>query len=121
MQDHDEWLARACPSRSFPRPEINVSKAIAGEVAETDAEEFDVTRRVTSSLNQNPPMGWSHSLVVLTASRFTLYCEQDRLTLAGLEMSDDLSCRTAGLQYSFGYSGPPEHERDAEEIFTSLQ
>jgi hypothetical protein len=121
LQDRDEWLARACPSDSFPKPEINVSPAMPGEAAETDAQELDVIQRTTAFLNQNPPTGWSHSLSVLKASRFTFYCMQDHFAVGALVITNGLACIAPKIPYSFQYHGPPERLREAEAIFGSVQ
>jgi hypothetical protein len=113
--------ARACPSSLFPKPEIKVSPAIPGEVADTDAEELKVTQSVISGLNQNPAMGWSHSLVVIKAPRFAFYCMQERFTIVGTDFNHELTCHAPRLPYSFHYNGPPEYEKEAEAIFQSAQ
>jgi hypothetical protein len=121
FQDNNEWLERACPSSTFPRPEIEISPVIPGAVADTDREEYDLTRRVVSSLNEHSAKGCSHSLIVLPAAKFSLYCVRSNAALNEFYMLDQLSCNSTKLQYSFGYSGPSGREKEAEAIFLSLQ
>jgi hypothetical protein len=121
MRDRDEWLARACPSSLFSNPEINVSPAVLGEVADSEKEELKLTQRVISDLNQNPTKGWSYSLVVLSTSRFSFYCMREQAAMGGLEMFNGLRCHAASLKYSINYTGPPERENEVREILLSLQ
>jgi hypothetical protein len=122
MRDHDEWLARACPSNKLDeKPEIDVSPAIPGEVENTQLEELKLTQSVISTLSHNSAKGWSHSLVTLTPRPFTVYCIRDDLTIFGDDVLSRLTCYTAKLPYRFIYDGPPTREKEAESILSSLE
>lgn len=121
MQDHDEWLARACPSNTIFRPEIETSPTIPGAGRDTDQEELKSTQSIVSTLSHNSVAGSSHSLITLTPRPFTLYCMRQDLTLLGVDLTSMLTCQAAGLPYSFTYNGPPTREKEAESILSTLE
>lgn len=121
MLDHDEWLARACPSNTILEPEIETSPTILGEGRDTDQEELKSTQSLVSTLNHNSVAGSSHSLVILTPRPLVLYCMRTDLTLLGVNLTSMLTCHAAGLTYSFSYNGPPTREKEAESILSTLE
>ena len=71
-------LVRACPARTFIKPEITISPTPPGSVRDTDRQELDSIQALVSSANHNALTGTSSSLVILNPKPFTLYCKKRR-------------------------------------------
>ena len=71
--------------------------------------------------NNNPVPGMSSSLIILDAKPFVLYCEKIDTKILGLDATNHLSCEAAKVSYIFIYDGPPNYEKEAESILSSLE
>lgn len=118
--DYDTHLfVRASSSHTFPAPEIMVRPFQMAEV-ETDQHLLISVQGLISARNAHPVLGTSSSLVVLHSPSHMLFCEKNHFRLFGKDLSDHLTCETAGVPYTLTFDGPPLYESEAESVITRL-
>jgi len=114
-------LVRANPASSFDQPRIIARPASPWEVDATDQEVRKSIEAAIAVLNHGSEDGWSHSLVTLSSRQFTMYCMRDVLRGFGSDRLVSLNCSEAKMRYSFAYSGPERHEKEAEIILSTFE
>lgn len=114
-------ILRACKSSAFPEPEIEITPASQGEVAESDSQQSLQEQAVVSERNRDPEFGWSYSTISLKSQHSVWHCIKGQQAVLGRPFSTGLTCYASQIPYSLDYQGPPEQEREAELIFASFQ
>jgi hypothetical protein len=112
-------LVRAWPMTEFPKPSIRVSPTYPGQTKQTDQDELDHIQGLISY--ENATLFRKSYLVVLKPRPFVLYCEKSNSYPRDGEIDGNLDCKAARIPFKFDYHGPPQHEKDAESILSSLE
>jgi len=113
-------LVRANPAASY-QPRIIARPASPWEVNATDQEVRKSIEAAIVMLNHGSENGRSPSLVMLSSRQITMYCMRDSLGGVGSDRQVSLNCSAAKMRYSFGYSGPERHEKEAEMILSTFE
>jgi hypothetical protein len=113
-------LVRANPAASY-QPRIIARPASPWEVNATDQEVRKSIEAAIVMLNHGSENGRSPSLVMLSSRQITMYCMRDSLGGVGSDRLVSLNCSAAKMRYSFGYSGPERHEKEAEMILSTFE
>lgn len=113
-------LVRASVTHTYLRPTIVVSPAFPGAIRDTNQEELQAAQAAISEKHKTAA-GTLSSLVIINTKAFTMYCEREDFTTYGVDLSSNLFCTIAKVQYAFTYNGPPDREKEAQSIFSSLE
>jgi hypothetical protein len=113
-------LVRAARTPLGPRSEIRITPR-AEASAETDQDELALTQKVSGLEQEQAIPGWSASVVAIHAGETTLHCNRDAVSSQGAEVLSMLDCGAAKVPYLFSFSGPPEQEKEAQAILSTLE
>jgi len=110
-------LVRAARFRTPLESTITVDPLLLGEASDTDQEVLRIAQAMVSSRQNNST--WDVvSLVTITPKPFNLYCMRDDLSLVGYI---NIMCHAATARYSYTYQGHSIHEKEAMQIFSSIE